>query len=51
VCGGEKKPQAPALGQVTDQSTPAFEESLLAVAIKGALALITMVLAGTACVI
>jgi hypothetical protein len=50
VCVGVKEPQAPALAQVTVQSTPAFAASLLTVATKGALALLTMVLFTTPCV-
>lgn len=42
VCASEKVPQAPALPQVTVQSTPAFAGSLLTVATKGALSFATM---------
>jgi hypothetical protein len=47
VCVGEKEPQAPALPQVTVQSTPAFAASLLTVATKGVLAFFTIELFGT----
>ena len=51
VWADEKFPQAPGLPQITVQSTPAPDASLLTVATKGALALFAIVLIGTPVVI